>query len=292
MSTSSNNMTHINYKATKDRMLESAKGFWKVKSVHKLTNRLKIRYNPKDFIILKTIKKPDPKLPSFISFEHKINRNITPMENHKNNSCLNLKVGNFFITGNNKLMNKQKKKEEIKIIYNKLFGCFNYEPFLYNDCQFFYLQKEKRLLPRKFKDVIKDCLALREYKNHINNFEKGKDLNISTENDINNINTNINNIKNNINTHNNNTNKNLSYAGKEPTNFLNIFERIYSNKENNNIGSVIRHKIIKRKCLSSHDIRSTKDRRGIISRPSKEKNKEFKKFPTLHIKSVYKLKDN
>ena len=292
MSTSSNNMTHINYKATKDRMLESAKGFWKVKSVHKLTNRLKIRYNPKDFIILKTIKKPDPKLPSFISFEHKINRNITPMENHKNNSCLNLKVGNFFITGNNKLMNKQKKKEEIKIIYNKLFGCFNYEPFLYNDCQFFYLQKEKRLLPRKFKDVIKDCLALREYKNHINNFEKGKDLNISTENDINNINTNINNIKNNINTHNNNTNKNLSYAGKEPTNYLNIFERIYSNKENNNIGSVIRHKIIKRKCLSSHDIRSTKDRRGIISRPSKEKNKEFKKFPTLHIKSVYKLKDN
>ena len=292
MSTSSNNMTHINYKATKDRMLESAKGFWKVKSVHKLTNRLKIRYNPKDFIILKTIKKPDPKLPSFISFEHKINRNITPMENHKNNSCLNLKVGNFFITGNNKLMNKQKKKEEIKIIYNKLFGCFNYEPFLYNDCQFFYLQKEKRLLPRKFKDVIKDCLALREYKNHINNFEKGKDLNISTENDINNINTNINNIKNNINTHNNNTNKNLSYAGKEPTNYLNIFERIYSNKENNNIGSVIRHKIIKRKCLSSHDIRSTKDRREIISRPSKEKNKEFKKFPTLHIKSVYKLKDN
>ena len=284
MSSSSNNMTHINYKATKDRMLESAKGYWKVKSVHKLTNRLKIRYNPKDYIILKTIKKPDPKLPSFISLEHKTNRNITPIENHKNNSCLNLKVGNFFITGNNKAMNRQKKKEEIKMIYNKLFGSFTYEPFLYNDCQFFYLQKEKRLLPRKFKDVIKDCLALREYKNHINNFEKAPDLNISTENDINNINNNVNNH--------NNTNKNLSYIGKEPTNYLNIFERIYSNKENNNIGSVIRHKMIKRKCLSSHDIRSGKDMKQIISRPSKEKHKELKKFPTLHIKSVYKLKDN
>ena len=281
MSKSSKNMTHINYKATKDRMLESAKGFWKVKSVHKLTNRLKIRYNPQDFIILKTIKKPDPKLPSFISFEHQINRDITPIENQKNNSYVNLNFRNFFITGNNKTINKQKKKEKLKIIYNKLFGSFTYEPLLYNDCPFFYLQKEKRLLPRKFKDVIKDCLALKEYKNCINNYEKGQDNIITTDNNHNN----------NYNTNNNfKTNKYLSYMEKESTNYLNIFERIYSNKDNNNIGSVIRHKIIKRKCLSSHDIRSTKDRREIISKMEKDKNKEFKKFPSLRIKSIYKPK--
>ena len=281
MSKSSKNMTHINYKATKERMLESAKGFWKVKSVHKLTNRLKIRYNPQDFIILKTIKKPDPKLPSFISFEHQINRDITPIENQKNNSYVNLNFRNFFITGNNKTINKQKKKEKLKIIYNKLFGSFTYEPLLYNDCPFFYLQKEKRLLPRKFKDVIKDCLALKEYKNCINNYEKGQDNIITTDNNHNN----------NYNTNNNfKTNKYLSYMEKESTNYLNIFERIYSNKDNNNIGSVIRHKIIKRKCLSSHDIRSTKDRREIISKMEKDKNKEFKKFPSLRIKSKYKPK--
>ena len=163
-------MTHMHYNVSKTRMLESAKGFWRVKTIHTLTNRLKQGYNTKDFIILKTIKKPPLKVPSFISFEHTSNRNFRNFENQKNNSSSNLRVDNFFITANQKRLNKinlQKRKEELKVLYRKLFGQFKYEPLMYNNCQFFYLQKEQRLLPRKFKDVVKDCMAFQEYKSHI-----------------------------------------------------------------------------------------------------------------------------
>ena len=268
MSKSSNDMTHINYKALKDRMLETSKGFWKVKSIHKLTTRLQSRYNPRDFILLKTIKKPPPKLPSFISLEHEINKRNRQLENQKNFSSVNLKVGNFFITGNEKRIIKKKKKEEIKNIFDKLFGNFTYEPFLYNDCQFFYMQKEPRLLPRKFNDVIKDCLAFKEYKNYINNIKRTKDENVTTEN-------------------NNNFNgkKNLSYVGKEQ-NYLNIFNNMNKN------ASIIRHKIIKRKCFSSNQIRDGKNRRAILLKSDVGKNELVKKFPTLRIKSVYKSKES
>ena len=278
MSKSANNMTHINYKAVKDRMLETSKGFWKVKSIHKLTTRLQSRYNPKDFIILKTIKKPPPKLPSFISFEHEMQRKNRQIENQKNFSSVNLKVGNFFITGNEKRINKQKKKEEIKKIFDKLFGSFTYEPFIYNDCQFFYLQKEPRLLPRKFNDVVKDCLAFKEYKNFLSNIKKTKDENITTEN-------------------NNNLNgkKNWSYVGKEQK-YLNIFENVMNNKKKNTKTkrnknpSLIRHKIIKRKCFSSHNIKDDKKRRAILLKSDTGKNDLVKKFPTIRIKSVYEPK--
>ena len=123
-------MTHMHYNVSKTRMLESAKGFWRVKTIHTLTNRLKQGYNVKDFIILKTIKKPPPKVPSFISFEHTSNRNFRNFENQKNNSSSNLRVDNFFITANQKRLNKinlQKRKEELKVLYRKLFGQFKYE---------------------------------------------------------------------------------------------------------------------------------------------------------------------
>ena len=63
-------MTHINYKAVKERMTISNKGFWKVQSIQRLTTRLQNHYNPKDYILLKTIQKPPLKLPKFISFQH------------------------------------------------------------------------------------------------------------------------------------------------------------------------------------------------------------------------------
>ena len=44
-------MTYINYNVSKTRMLESAKGFWRVKTIHTLTNRLKQGYKSKDLII-------------------------------------------------------------------------------------------------------------------------------------------------------------------------------------------------------------------------------------------------
>ena len=74
MSKSANDMPHMNYKIVKDRMLESSKGFWKVKSIHTLISRLQTKYNPNDFLILNKIKRPDPKLPSFIRLEHGFNR--------------------------------------------------------------------------------------------------------------------------------------------------------------------------------------------------------------------------
>jgi hypothetical protein len=252
-------------------MLESAKGFWKVKSIHKLTNRLNNRYNYKDYIILKTIKKPAPKVPSYISFEHKTNRNIRNLENQKNYSSADMRVGNFFITGSAKRINNQKNKkknEEIKIIYRKLYGQFKYEPFLYNDCQFFYLQKEQRFLPRKFKDVVKDCMAFQEYKNHIKFLQQNKNENETNEN-----NKNI------------NDNKNLSFAAKEPVNYLNIFEKDINDK---NV-YLIKHKI-KRKCFSSYDIRERKNKRDKLLQSGDDVIDEVKTFPKIRIKSMYKSK--
>ena len=263
-------MTHINYKVSKNRMLESAKGFWKVKTIHTLTNRLKQGYNSKDFIILKTIKKPPPEIPSFISFEHKTKRNLRNIENQKNKSSKNLRAGSFFITGDERRMNRmknQKKKEELKIIYRKLFGQFKYEPLLYSDCQFFYMQKEQRLLPRKFKDVIKDCMAFQEYKSHINYLQKNK---IEYERNDN---------KSNI-----NDNRNLSYMAKQPTNYLNIFEKDIKEKR----GYLLKHKMIRRKCISSYDIREGKNKRDKILQSGLDDNLE--KVSKMRIKSVYKSK--
>ena len=105
---SKNNITHINYKNVKDRMTETSKGFWKVQLIHKLTTKLSMRYNPKDFITLKIIKKSPQKLPSFISFKH--NGNLKKIEKYfrKNNSCPKLASKDFFITVNKKRMRMKK----------------------------------------------------------------------------------------------------------------------------------------------------------------------------------------
>ena len=53
MSKSPNDMTHINYKAVKERMTISNKGFWKVQSIQRLTTRLQNHYNPKRLYLIK-----------------------------------------------------------------------------------------------------------------------------------------------------------------------------------------------------------------------------------------------
>jgi hypothetical protein len=184
---SNNNMTHINYKNVKERMTETNKGFWKVQLIHKLTTKLSMRYNPKDFITLKTIKKPPQKLPSFISFEHSGSSKKIKKYVQKNNSCPKLTEKDFFITVNKKKNENEKiENEKMKTLYNKIYGKFNYEPFLYNELQFLYLLKEKNLRPRKFKEVVKDSIALKEYINYVSNLQRMKDANNMTDSCVNN----------------------------------------------------------------------------------------------------------
>lgn len=182
MSKSNNNMTHINYKNVKERISEISKGFWKVQLIHKLTTKLNTRYNPKDFITLKTIKKPPQKLPSFISFEHNGSSKKIIKHVQKNNSCPKLTSKDFFITVNKKKNDKEKiENDKIKILYNKIFGKFNYEPSLYNELQFLYLFKEKNLRPRKFKEVVKDSIELKDYIDYLSNLQRMKDENNMTD---------------------------------------------------------------------------------------------------------------
>ena len=73
-------------------------------------------------------------------------------------------------------------------IHKKIYGKFMNRPFLFNDFQFIFLSKEKRLFPRTFKDVLKDCIALREYKKHINRLRlpRVKDASSMSTSEINN----------------------------------------------------------------------------------------------------------
>ena len=73
----------------------------------------------------------------------------------------------------------------MKTLYNKIYGKFNYEPFLYNELQFLYLLKEKNLRPRKFKEVVKDSIALKEYIDYVSNLQRMKDANNMTDSCVN-----------------------------------------------------------------------------------------------------------
>ena len=273
MSKSPYDMTHINYKNLRERMSETSKGFWKVQSIHKITEKLKNRYNQKDYIILKTIKKPPIKTPPFILFEHeeKNQKMKKKLENQKNNSCGRLTVKNFFITSEK--TNKKKlleQSEKAKILYNKIYGSFSYEPYLYNEFQFLSLQKE-RLLPRKFNDVIKDCMALREYKNFINNMKKTKDENNMT-----------------LEKKDNSKRKSMTVISTRNIrkNFLGNFidetslgSDINNNKDLNKSNNLIRHN----KCFSMKNIRNMKQmQRGTA-------NKIIRNFPPININSKIKM---
>ena len=162
----SSKMPFTNYKNLKERMAEINKGFWKVQSIHKLSTKLSHRFNTKDFIIMKTIQKSPKYVPPFISFSnesHKFkittNKSIKIKKNYKERK-------NFFLT--NESQNKinetiNAKKEKNKKLYLNLYKNFPYEPFLYNELQFIYLQGNNKIIPRKFNEVVKDCFLMDKY---------------------------------------------------------------------------------------------------------------------------------
>ena len=248
-------MTHINYQNLKRRMCFANKGFWKVQSIHKLSTKLQLRYNPKYFIALKLIKRHLPKIPPFISFQHqekfpKKNKNL---KNHKSLSCENFTSTNFFITNDFKNSRKIEKEEKTKSIFNKLYGKFVYEPYLYNELQFISLEKEKRMLPRKFNEVVKDCLALSEYKKYLNNLKKMKKMRCENEFD-NNFSNNIFPINNNNNnthdTMNNQLNdkKSMTIINKRNIYENEIFKNIYNeNKKDDSILNYSKNRVINNK---------------------------------------------
>ena len=50
-----------------------------------------------------------------------------------------------------------------KIKPKKIYKNFPYQPYLYNELQFIYLQGNNKLTPRKFKEVVKDCFIMGKY---------------------------------------------------------------------------------------------------------------------------------
>ena len=289
---SSYDMTHINYKNVKERMSETSKGFWKVQSIHKLTTKLKMRYNPKDYIILKTIKKPPPKIPPFILFEHEeMQKKKKKLENQKNSSCGRLTVQNFFITENQKKKYNKETLDKNRTLFNKIYGKFTYEPYLYNEFQFFCLKREKRLLPRKFKDVVKDCIALREYKNYINNLQRvrgeqnEKNINNLTQNEIN---------KNEIFT---NNKKSMTVICKRNLSDNEILDNVFGENKNeesilsDNIKNLSSNKMKEKSSKSSASMKNIRNNYFLIkSKTEKYQNKI--NLPKLNIKKKFKLRKN
>ena len=285
-------MTHINYKNVKERMSETSKGFWKVQSIHKLTTKLKMRYNPKDYIILKTIKKPPQKIPPFILFEHeeKMPKKQKKLENQKNNSCGRLTAQNFFITENKKDKYKKEIAEKNKTLFNKIYGRFTYEPFLYNEFQFFCLKRDQRLLPRKFKDVVKDCIALREYKNYINSLQRvrgvqdEKKVNSITQNEIN---------KNEIFT---NNKKSMTVICKRNLSDNEILDNVFGDNRNeesilsdNNIKNLSNNKLKEKSSKSSASMKNIRNNYFLIKSKT-DKYQDKINLPKLNIKKKFKMK--
>ena len=285
-------MTHINYKNVKERMSETSKGFWKVQSIHKLTTKLKMRYNPKDYIILKTIKKPPQKIPPFILFEHeeKMSKKPKKLENQKNKSCGRLTAQNFFITENQKDKHKKEIEDKNKTLFNKIYGRFTYEPYLYNEFQFFCLKSDQRLLPRKFKDVVKDCIALREYKNYINSLQRvrgvqdEKKVNSITQNEIN---------KNEIFT---NNKKSMTVICKRNLSDNEILDNVFGDNRNeesilsdNNIKNLSNNKQKEKSSKSSASMKNIRNNYFLIKSKT-DKYQDKINLPKLNIKKKFKMK--
>lgn len=173
-----------NYRILKERMMEKNKGFWKVQSIHKLQLKLSQKFNAKDFIMLKTIQNNSDTKHSFITyssdnkFPNLNKRRIIRIKGKSNNKP----DTNLFITNENKKNleeTKIKYKERKKKLYSNLYKGFSYEPYLYNDVNFIYLKGQEGTIPRKFSEVLKDCLIMDKYNNYLNKFniERIKTLN-------------------------------------------------------------------------------------------------------------------
>ena len=155
-----------NYRIFKDRILEKNKGFWRVQSIHKLEVKLSSRFNVKNFLMLKNIQSRSRFSPSFISFSND-NRysNLNKKRLIKLKDKLSHKTeNNIFITNEN-----QKKEEDPQYknkkrqIYLSFYKNFSYEPFMYNELPFIYMRGKDKTVPRKFSEVLKDCLIMDKY---------------------------------------------------------------------------------------------------------------------------------
>ena len=176
-----------NYKVLKERILEKHKGFWKAQSIHKLKLKLSNNYNIKDYIILKSIDTSPKLIPKFISFSKdnahsKLNKKRIIHLRDK----LSLKPSiNLFITNENKKKDEDaKSKSYKKQLYLNLYKDFSYEPYLYNELQFIYLRGKDKITPRKFSEVLKDCLIMDKYNKLMKNMNY---KNYNTYNSINSI---------------------------------------------------------------------------------------------------------
>ncbi len=140
------------YQLLKRKMSESAKGFWRVKSLCILNRSLNKKYNPKEALMKKEIERSVPKLPTFIQIKP-----IQIIYKKKNEGNQTL-IKQLFLTSQNK--NKtQKVDEKMLTTYYELFGKFPYEPFLYNEYflkVFPYYKKNHRT----FSECVQDSRSL------------------------------------------------------------------------------------------------------------------------------------
>lgn len=175
-------MPKIHYKLLKERMSKTSKGFWKVQLIHKLTQKKSEKFNTKDFLLLKSIQKADQVLPSFINFtsEAQIKAKENSVKKKKFKEAIVLTDHNIFITNNNNKIRKnssQRQKEQNMFI--NFYRDFPYEPNLYNEMQFIYLHGNPKFVPRKFKEVVKDCFEMDRYNKYLktmeNNFHNSND---------------------------------------------------------------------------------------------------------------------
>ena len=220
------NMPYTNYKILKERMSELSKGFWKVQSIHKLATNLSKHFNTKDFILMKNLKKSPQITPSFITFI-----NESKLKN-KNKSCLSKKIQTkpkkekIFLTSEN--VYKKRNNSYNPKLYSNFFKNFPYEPFIYNDVQFFYLQGNAKYTPRKFNEVVRDCLVMNQYAEYIKYMKPHQ---------------NISNISN-TNTSNTNTNTNINYGYKTCSNFNFHSEKKYKTEEVQNSGKRLSFNVV------------------------------------------------
>ena len=166
-----------NYRILKGRMIEKNKGFWKVQSIHKLKLKLSSRFNTKDYLILKTIDHSSKSTPPFITFTSD-NRysNLNKKRLIKIKDKLPYKYNkNFFITNENlKREEEPKIKNKKRQIYVSFYKNFSYEPFLYNELPFIYMKGKYKTFPRKFNEVLKDSIIMKQYNEFL------KDINYNT----------------------------------------------------------------------------------------------------------------
>ena len=213
-------MPFTNYKILKERMSKLSKGFWKVQSIHKLATKLSNRFNTKDFILMKSLTKSPQISPSFITLinESKLQNQNKAFLSKKIQT--NSKKEKIFLTDETEV--KKRNGSYDSKLYSNFYKHFPYEPFLYNDLNFFYLQGNAKYTPRKFNDVVRDCYIMNQYAQYIKYMKQHQNSSNVT----------------NTNTNNSNTNTNTNYGYKTYSNFKNIFhnDKKYKTEKAQNTG--------------------------------------------------------